>query len=65
MVLSLAIAVLVTDVPSLPDLFGTRPVPLEFWFLPIPLGLGVLCVDEVRNLIVRLWPNGTIARIAW
>ncbi|PWI71738.1 Na/K ATPase alpha 1 subunit [Purpureocillium lilacinum] len=65
MAISLAIAVFVTEVPGIQNLFGTASVPIEFWVIPIPLALGILCMDEIRKLVVRLFPNGPIARIAW
>ncbi|KAK6359982.1 hypothetical protein TWF696_001103 [Orbilia brochopaga] len=63
--ISLAIAVFVTKVPGIQRLFGTASIPIEFWFLPLPLALGILCMDELRKVCVRAWPNGPIARIAW
>jgi sodium/potassium-transporting ATPase subunit alpha len=65
MVVSLSIAIFVTEEPGLQQIFETGSVPLEFWFLPIPLAVGVLCMDELRKLAVRLWPKGPIARLAW
>ncbi|KAK6529809.1 hypothetical protein TWF281_008968 [Arthrobotrys megalospora] len=62
---SLCIAVFVTEEPGIQRLFGTASVPIEFWFLPLPLALGILCMDELRKLCVRTWPKGPIARIAW
>ncbi|KAH8888990.1 calcium ATPase [Thozetella sp. PMI_491] len=65
MVISLGIAILVTEAPGIQSLFGTASVPIEFWFIPIPLGLAILCIDEIRKLLVRLCPKGFLARIAW
>ncbi|PNY23564.1 Sodium/potassium-transporting ATPase subunit alpha-2 [Tolypocladium capitatum] len=65
MLISLVIAVFVTEVPGIQTLFGTASVPIEYWVIPIPLALAVLCMDEIRKLVVRLWPNGPVARIAW
>jgi sodium/potassium-transporting ATPase subunit alpha len=65
MAVSLAIAVFVTEVPGIQTLFVTASVPIEFWLIPLPLALGILCMDELRKLAVRLFPNGPIARIAW
>ena len=62
---SFCIAVFVTEVKGIQNLFGTGPVPLEFWVIPIPLALGILIMDEIRKLVVRTWPNGLVARIAW
>ncbi|KAF2154540.1 putative Na/K ATPase alpha 1 subunit [Myriangium duriaei CBS 260.36] len=65
MLISLAIAIFVTEVPGLQRLFNTASVPIEFWLIPIPLALGILCMDELRKLVVRLFPKGPIAKIAW
>jgi len=65
MAISLAIAIFVTEVKGIQDLFITASIPLEFWFLPLPLALGILVMDEIRKSIVRTWPKGVIARIAW
>ncbi|KAL5346754.1 hypothetical protein ACLOAV_007895 [Pseudogymnoascus australis] len=63
--MSLAIAIFVTEVPGIQRIFGTARVPIEFWFIPLPLALGILVMDEIRKLIVRTWPKGFLARIAW
>ncbi|KAH6617713.1 hypothetical protein B0J18DRAFT_445970 [Chaetomium sp. MPI-SDFR-AT-0129] len=65
MAVSLAIAVFVTEVPGIQTLFVTASVPIEFWLIPLPLALGILCMDEMRKLVVRVFPKGPIARIAW
>lgn len=63
--ISLSIAIFVTEVPGIQSLFGTASVPIEFWLLPLPLALGILVMDEIRKLIVRTWPQGPVAKIAW
>ncbi|KAL6246913.1 hypothetical protein RBB50_006220 [Rhinocladiella similis] len=65
MLVSLVIAIFVTEEPGLKSLFGTGSVPIEFWFFPLPLALGILVMDELRKLFVRAWPRGMLARIAW
>ncbi|KPI36825.1 Sodium/potassium-transporting ATPase subunit alpha [Cyphellophora attinorum] len=62
---SLVIAIFVTEEPGIQSIFGTASVPIEFWLLPLPLALGILIMDEFRKLLVRQWPNGPVARIAW
>ena len=64
-VISISIAIFVTEEPGIQTLFGTGSVPVEFWFIPVPLALGILFMDEIRKLIVRCWPKGFLARIAW
>ncbi|KAG9253005.1 uncharacterized protein F5Z01DRAFT_682232 [Emericellopsis atlantica] len=63
--ISLVIAIFVTEVPGLHMLFLTAPVPIEFWLIPIPLALGILLMDELRKLLVRLYPSGPVAWAAW
>ncbi|KAL5113432.1 hypothetical protein ACEQ8H_008700 [Pleosporales sp. CAS-2024a] len=63
--ISFCIAVFVTEVKGIQNLFGTASVPIEFWLIPIPLALGILVMDEMRKLAVRTWPKGPIARMAW
>ncbi|CAG9975540.1 unnamed protein product [Clonostachys byssicola] len=65
MIISLSIAIFVTEVPGLQNLFLTASVPIEFWVIPIPLALGILLMDEIRKLLVRQFPKGPIARVAW
>lgn len=62
---SLSIAIFVTEEPGLQNLFNTASVPIKFWLIPIPLALGLLVADELRKLLVRSFPNGPIAKIAW
>lgn len=65
MLTSLSIAIIVTEVPGIQTLFNTAPVPIEFWLIPLPLALGLFCMDEIRKLLVRAFPESLIARIAW
>ncbi|OJJ42921.1 hypothetical protein ASPZODRAFT_1238891 [Penicilliopsis zonata CBS 506.65] len=65
MLVSLVIAIFVTEVPGIQTLFGTASVPIEFWLIPLGLGFGILVMDELRKVTVRMWPNGVIAKIAW
>lgn len=65
MVISLAIAIFVTEVPAIQNVFVTSSVPIVYWVIPLPLALGILLMDEIRKLVVRLFPKGPVARIAW
>jgi sodium/potassium-transporting ATPase subunit alpha len=64
-IIALIIAIFVTEVQGIQKLFGTASVPIEFWLIPLPLALGILMMDEIRKILVRAFPNGPIARIAW
>jgi sodium/potassium-transporting ATPase subunit alpha len=63
--ISLSIAVFVTEQRGIQSIFGTASVPIEFWVLPLPLASGILMMDEIRKFIVRTWPKGPLARVAW
>ena len=63
--MAFVIAIFVTEVQGIQKLFGTASVPIEFWLIPLPLALGILMMDEIRKLLVRTFPNGPLARIAW
>ena len=62
---ALVIAIFVTEVKGIQNLFGTASIPIEHWFIPIPLAIGLLGMDELRKLLVRTFPNSVIAKIAW
>ena len=65
MLISLVIAIFVTEVPGLQTLFLTSSVPIKYWFIPLGLALGVLTMDEIRKLLVRLYPKGPVAWLSW
>ncbi|OAX37831.1 calcium ATPase [Rhizopogon vinicolor AM-OR11-026] len=51
--------------PGLQKVFLTTPIPGMFWGPPFAFGLGILCMDEVRKLIVRTYPKSIVAKMAW
>ncbi|KAJ5325629.1 ATPase [Penicillium brevicompactum] len=63
--ISLVIAIFVTEVPGIQNIFSTASVPIEFWLIPLGLAMGVLCMDELRKVLVRLFPKGPVAWAAW
>jgi sodium/potassium-transporting ATPase subunit alpha len=65
MLASLVTAIIVTEVPWFQQVMQTGPVPIRHWFLPLPLALGIIVMDDVRKLIVRVFPNSIVAKIAW
>jgi sodium/potassium-transporting ATPase subunit alpha len=65
MMCSLIVAIIVTEVPWIQNTLLTGPVPIKYWFLPFPLALGILLMDEIRKLLVRTFPNSIIAKLAW
>ncbi|KAJ5554315.1 hypothetical protein N7513_004274 [Penicillium frequentans] len=65
MAISLVIAIFVTEVPGIQSLFLTASVPIEFWLIPLGLAMGVLCMDELRKVLVRMFPKGPVAWVSW
>jgi len=65
MVFALGMAFFWCYTPAIQDALGTSQVPVEHFFLPAAFGLGLLCLDELRKLAVRSYPNGILAKIAW
>lgn len=63
--ISLVIAIFVTEVPGIQRIFSTASVPIEFWLIPLGLAMGVLCMDELRKVLVRHFPKGPVAWAAW
>ena len=50
--------------PGLQRVFGTTPIPGKFWGIPFGFALGILIMDEMRKLIVRLYPKvSTVLRV--
>lgn len=63
-IFALVIALIFTLVPGI-DYLGCAPVPVEHWFIPMALGVGLLCIDEIRKMFKRKYPRGIVAAIAW
>jgi sodium/potassium-transporting ATPase subunit alpha len=64
-VISVIIAMFVIYIPGFQRRFNTRPVPVQFWFIPIGMGLFIFVVDELRKLLFR-FVNPEVARwVAW
>lgn len=64
-IFSLAMAIMWLYIPSLHDVLGTTPVPVEHWFLPFSFGIFIVFMDEARKYATRRWPTGILARAAW
>src|SRR5882762_6477503 len=39
------------------NVFLTAPIPGMFWGIPFGIAFGILCMDEIRKLIVRTYPK--------
>ncbi|KAJ9474457.1 putative Calcium-transporting ATPase 1 (putative) [Pseudozyma hubeiensis] len=65
MAVSLLIAVFLSYIGAFQRVFLTRGVNVEHYFLPIAFGVGMLALEETRKLVVRTWPKGLLAKVAW
>ena len=64
-VFALIIAIIFLYVPKFHTVLGTSVVPVEYWFLPMGFGMGLLLLDEGRKFVVRKYPKSFVAKIAW
>jgi sodium/potassium-transporting ATPase subunit alpha len=62
---SFLIAILVTEVPGIQEVMLTNSVPIKYWLLPLPCAVFIIIADEIRKALVRAFPKGILARIAW
>lgn len=63
--LTLVMAVIWLYIPQIQAVLNTGGVPVEHYFLPAALGVGLLCLDEGRKAFVRRWPGGILEKMAW
>ncbi|KAI8072363.1 putative Na/K ATPase alpha 1 subunit [Gongronella butleri] len=62
---ALIVAIVVTEVPWFNNVMQTGPVPIRHWLIPLPLALGMIVMDDIRKVIVRVFPNSFVAKAAW
>ncbi|KAF2239689.1 calcium ATPase [Viridothelium virens] len=62
---AVVIAIFFMYIHKFQSVLGTSPVPVEYWFLPMSFGMGILLLDEGRKLMVRRKPKRLVARFAW
>ncbi|KAF4573612.1 hypothetical protein EYR36_008130 [Pleurotus pulmonarius] len=65
MLAALGLACFFSYVPWFQNIFLTRGIKAEYFFLPMAYGVGILFIDESRKWVNRQYPNGFLARIAW
>ncbi|KAK1231903.1 hypothetical protein PQX77_004971 [Marasmius sp. AFHP31] len=65
MLMALGLACLFSYVPWFQKVFLTRGVDVEFYFLPMAYGVGLVFLDEMRKLWNRTYPKSLLARWAW
>lgn len=62
---ALAMIFIFCYIPGLQAAIGSAQVPVEYFFLPVAFGAGLLLLDEARKAACRRWPAGLVARMAW
>ncbi|KAJ3286152.1 hypothetical protein HDU79_006725 [Rhizoclosmatium sp. JEL0117] len=63
---SLSVAALFVYLPWLNNVFNSAPIPAMYWFLPLPCGLFIIMMDELRKLAVRTYGHDSIiGRYSW
>ncbi|KAK7523160.1 uncharacterized protein IWZ02DRAFT_433101 [Phyllosticta citriasiana] len=62
---SLVVAFIFLYPKSVQNVIASTTVPVEYWFLPMAFGTGLLLLDEARKWTARKWPRGTVAKLAW
>ncbi|BGO93751.1 hypothetical protein NBRC10512v2_006066 [Rhodotorula toruloides] len=65
MLLALVLGIFFSYPKFFQDVFLTRAIPAQYFFLPEAYGLCILGMDEARKLAVRRWPDGFFAKTAW
>ncbi|KAJ1659966.1 hypothetical protein IWQ61_001030 [Dispira simplex] len=50
---SIGLAIIIVYLPFINHTFNTRPIPVEFFFIPIGYAMGMLLLDELRKWGVR------------
>jgi len=64
--ISLVLAIGIVYIPIFNSIFNTRPIPPQFWFLPMVPGLIIFTLDEIRKFFVRLYPDSFYTKYtAW
>lgn len=52
-------------IPPIQKAVHSTKIPVMNWFIPIGFGMFLLLVDETRKWMVRRWPKGPMAKLAW
>lgn len=76
MLISIAMVLLFLLAPFFQNIFHTRAVSVEYWFIRISrlwlgltlafgFGASLILWDETRKFLVRRYPKGILAKIAW
>eukprot|EP01097_Dermamoeba_algensis_P002438 TRINITY_DN1964_c0_g1_i1.p1 TRINITY_DN1964_c0_g1~~TRINITY_DN1964_c0_g1_i1.p1 ORF type:complete len:1106 (-),score=300.09 TRINITY_DN1964_c0_g1_i1:113-3430(-) len=63
--ITLTIAIFVVYIPIFQNVFNTRPIPVQYWFVPYCFSLLLFGLDELRKYLFRKVPLETRRRYAW
>lgn len=64
-VFALVVVFIFCYIPGLQRVIGSSQIPVEYFFLPMAFGFGLLLLDEGRKYCVRRYPTGFLAKCAW
>jgi sodium/potassium-transporting ATPase subunit alpha len=64
-IFALLIAIFFLYPTKFQEVLATAPVPAMHWFIPMGFGVAILLLDELRKFMVRRYPKGFMAKIAW
>lgn len=63
--ISFLIAIFFSYIKAIQNVFLTRGIPAEHFFLPMAFGVVTLSADELRKLYIRSYPKSILAKVAW
>lgn len=61
----LGVTFIINYIPAIQSALGTNKVPVEYYFISLGFGLVVFSYDEFRKGVVRRYPKGLFAKVAW
>ena len=56
---------IISYIPAIQNALGINEVLIEYYFIALDFGLVVFSYDEFRKGMVRRYPKGFFAGIAW
>ncbi|CAG8502028.1 14872_t:CDS:1 [Racocetra fulgida] len=62
---SILLACIIIYTPAINEALNTRPIPVEFWFIPLGFAMVIVVVDEIRKFFVRHHSPSFFYKIAW
>lgn len=65
MLAALALGIFFSYLPAFQRVFLTRGISVEYFFLPMAYGVGLIVLDEARKAWNRRRPSSILAKVAW